>query len=29
LDWPLSLPIAPLHDIQGIVISDTSCFTHS
>ena len=29
LDWPLTLPIAPLNDVQGIVISDTSRYTHS
>ena len=29
LDWPLALPIAPLNDVQGVVISDTSSFTHS
>lgn len=29
LDWPLALPIASLNDVQGIVIPNASCFTHS
>lgn len=28
LDWPLTLPVAPLNDVQGVVIPNSSWFTH-
>ena len=28
LDWPFTLPITPLYDVQGVVVSDSSWLAH-